>query len=67
MRRLVFQSTDTKKPKYLASAGVVQGIDIREENGISYVSCLLGGETHIVTSGSFMVDGDDSMANGFLL
>lgn len=40
---------------------------VREENGISYVSCLLGGETHIVTSGSFMVDGDDSMANGFLL
>ena len=27
MRRLVFQSTDTKKPEYLASAGVVQGID----------------------------------------
>ena len=26
LRRLVFQSTDTKKPEYLASAGVVQGI-----------------------------------------
>ena len=34
LRRLVFQSTDTKKPEYLASAGVVQGINIREENGV---------------------------------
>lgn len=34
LRRLVFQSTDTKKPEYLASAGGVQGIDIREENGV---------------------------------
>ena len=42
MRRLVFQSTDTKKPEYLASAGVVQGIDIREENGILKITlpCL---------------------------
>lgn len=43
LRRLVFQSTDTKKPEYLASAGVVQGIDIREENGILKITlpCLL--------------------------
>lgn len=43
LRRLVFQSTDTKKPEYLASAGVVQGIDIREENGVLKITlpCLL--------------------------
>ncbi len=34
-RIIVLESTDTKKPEYLASAGVVQGIDIREENDAS--------------------------------
>ncbi len=40
---------------------------VREEGGYTYVSCLLGGDTHIVTMGSFIVDCDDPMAEGFLL
>ena len=34
MRHLIYQSTDTKKATYLASAGVVQGIKINDNNGI---------------------------------
>ena len=31
------------------------------------VTCHLGGDTHIVGAGHFMVDSDDPMAHGFLL
>lgn len=42
-RHLIYQSTDMKKSKYLASAGVVQGIQIKIENGILDVTlpCLM--------------------------
>ena len=33
MRHLIYQSTATKKETYLASAGVVQGINIHDEDG----------------------------------
>ena len=38
LRRLVFQSTDTKKPEYLASAGVVQGIDIKKRENTEFIT-----------------------------
>lgn len=34
IRHLLYESTDVKKPEYLASAGVVQGIRISEEDGV---------------------------------
>lgn len=40
---------------------------VREEGGYTYVTCLLGGDTHIVTAGNFIVDYGDPMAKGFLL
>lgn len=43
LRHLVYQSTSTEKPKYLATAGIVQGISVSEENGIIKIvlPCLL--------------------------
>ena len=43
MRHLIYQSTATKKETYLASAGVVQGINIHDEDGILEITlpCLL--------------------------
>lgn len=43
MRHLLYGSTSTKKETYLASAGVVQGIRIREDNGVLEITlpCLL--------------------------
>lgn len=34
IRHLLYESTSMKKPEYLASAGVVQGIRISEDNGV---------------------------------
>ena len=43
MRHLIYQSTNTKKATYLASAGVVQGIKINDNKGILEITlpCLL--------------------------
>lgn len=43
MRHLIYQTTDTKKATYLASAGVVQGIIINDNKGILEITlpCLL--------------------------
>jgi hypothetical protein len=43
LRHLIYASTNVKKPEYLTSAGVVQGINIHNENGILEVTlpCLL--------------------------
>lgn len=43
MRHLLYGSTSTKKETYLASAGVVQGIRIRENDGVLEITlpCLL--------------------------
>lgn len=43
MRHLLYGSTSTKKETYLASAGVVQGIRIRENDGVLEIvlPCLL--------------------------
>ncbi len=43
MRHLLYGSTSTKKETYLASAGVVQGIRIREDDGVLEITlpCLL--------------------------
>ncbi len=43
LRHLIYASTNVKKPEYLTSAGVVQGINIHNENGILEITlpCLL--------------------------
>lgn len=43
MRHLLYSSTAVKKAAYLASAGVVQGIKIKEEDGVLQITlpCLL--------------------------
>lgn len=43
LRHLIYGATSVKKAEYLASAGMVQGIDIRCEDGIFEISlpCLL--------------------------
>jgi len=43
MRHLIYQSTDIKKATYLTSAGVVQGIRIKENKGVLEITlpCLL--------------------------
>lgn len=43
MRHLLYGSTDTRKETYLASAGVVQGIHIKESDGVLEITlpCLL--------------------------
>ena len=43
MRHLIYQSTAIKKEAYLASAGVVQGINIHDEDGVLEITlpCLL--------------------------
>ena len=43
MRHLIYQSTDIKKSNYLASAGIVQGITIKENDGVLDITlpCLL--------------------------
>lgn len=40
---------------------------VREKDGYTYVTCLLGGDTHIVATGSFLADHGDPMSDGFLL
>lgn len=39
----------------------------RQEGDYTFVTCQLGGDTHIVAAGHFMADADDPMANGFLI
>lgn len=43
LRHLIYASTNVKKPEYLATAGIVQGISIRNEDGILEITlpCLL--------------------------
>lgn len=43
MRHLIYQNTDIKKSNYLASAGIVQGITIKENDGVLDITlpCLL--------------------------
>ena len=43
IRHLMYESTNVKKPEYLASAGVVQGIRISEEDGVLniFLPCLV--------------------------
>ena len=43
MRHLIYQNTDIKKSNYLASAGIVQGITIKENGGVLDITlpCLL--------------------------
>lgn len=43
IRHLLYESTNVKKPEYLASAGVVQGIRISEEDGVLniFLPCLV--------------------------
>lgn len=43
MRHLIYESTDIKKPYYLTSAGIVQGIKINENDGVLNITlpCLL--------------------------
>lgn len=43
MRHLIYQSTNIKKASYLASAGIVQGIEIQKNDGVLDITlpCLL--------------------------
>ena len=43
LRHLIYETTSIKKPEYLTSAGVVQGISITEKDGVLEVTlpCLL--------------------------
>lgn len=43
IRHLLYESTNVKKPEYLASAGVVQGIRISESDGVLniFLPCLV--------------------------
>ena len=43
LRHLIYSTTSLKKPEYLVSAGVVQGIEIKCENGVLEITlpCLL--------------------------
>lgn len=43
IRHLLYESTNVKKPEYLASAGVVQGIRISEDDGVLniFLPCLV--------------------------
>ncbi len=57
MRHLIYQSTDIKKQEYLLSAGVVQGIEIEEKDGVFEINlpCLLP-KRKIRQSTEFLID-----------
>jgi hypothetical protein len=38
IRHLIYQSTNIKKPVYLASAGMAQGIEIKQDDGVLQIS-----------------------------
>ncbi len=57
MRHLLYSTTDLKKETYLASAGVVQGIRIKESNGVFEITlpCLVPKRTQR-QSAEFLID-----------